>query len=93
MQQTINIQEIPDIISLTDLRYRTRVFLRKLLEEEKPLILVKQSKKVAVIYPLVADVGAKRPEEALKIRPYPLQAPRKIKRAQLYNNYLEKKLR
>lgn len=92
MRQNIQIDAIPDIISLTDLRYKTNLLLRKLLNEEKPLILVKRSKKIAVIYPLVADPAEKRPQFGLKVKAIPMDAPVRIETKTLYNEYLAKKL-
>jgi len=91
MNPLVNIQNIPDIISLTELRYKTNLLLR-LLEEERTLILVKKSKRIALIIPLDKDLGEKRPEHALKIKPYPLDVPLKISRARIYNHYLKEKI-
>lgn len=91
MGQTINIQNIPDIISLTDLRYKTRLLLRKILDEEKPLILVKKNKKIALILPLPDDLEKERPKYALKIKPQPLGVPTKIKRSLIYDDYFQRK--
>lgn len=91
MKQIINTYNIPDTISLTDLRYKTSFLLRK-LEEEKPLILIKKSKRLALIFPLTSDIGRKKVENGLKIKPYPLGTPKRIKRSLLYDKYLEKKV-
>lgn len=92
MNQLLNLRNIPDIISLTELRYKSDLLLRKLLEEEKPLILVKRSQKIGLIIPIDKDLGKARPEHALKIKAYSLGAPLKIKRARIYNQRLKEKL-
>lgn len=92
MRQNIQIDTIPDIISVTDLRYKTSLLLQKLLDEEKPLLLVKRNKKIAVIYPLSSNSGEKRPQFALKIKAFPMGAKTKVSRKVLYDEYLAKKL-
>lgn len=84
--------DIPDIINLTQLRYKTNLLLRKLTEEKKPVILVKRSKRVGIIYPLVDSLGAKIPKHAFKIKPLPLGAPVEVDRKLIYDDYLGKKV-
>ena len=93
MQQNIRIDSITDIVSLTDLRYKTHMILDKLLQEAKPLLLVKRSKKIAIIYPLIEQSGERRPQYALEIKSYPLGATKNVSRKILYDDYLNKKLR
>lgn len=92
MNLPINIRNIPEVISLTDLRYRTNLLLRKVVEEGRPLILVKKSRRIAVIYPLADNLGRRQPEDSLKIKAHPLGVSSTIKRSQIYNDYLEKKI-
>lgn len=92
MKQLIDTKDIPEVISLTDLRYKTGLLLRKIVDEEKPLILVKKSKRIALILPLEEGWGKKEPRQALKVRAYPLGAPRRIKRSLVYDDYLDEKI-
>lgn len=50
LQPTINY--IPENIKLTDFRYQSKKIKKKLLEEEKVLLLVERAKQLALLVPI-----------------------------------------
>jgi len=85
------LEQLPEVMPITQLRYQTKKLQDLLVNQKKPIIITVRSKKIGFLTPLVE----KPTKKWLPMPPaYHLGniPPEKLRRVNLYRNYLKKKM-
>lgn len=81
---------IPELISLTELRYKTKKLQKILSEEGNYVILTARGKKIAIMYPVETT---SKPKELKKPPTYNMGEMKRAERDDIYGDYLDAKFR
>lgn len=81
--------EIPELISLTELRYKTKKLQKILSKKDGYIILTSRGKKIAVIYPAHAKTP---PVKLVKPPTYNMgKMKTSLRRKDIYKDYIDRK--